>query len=365
MMMGSRPVSRWTVPDMLGSPGLRVGAGPLDEAGAMSRDTILPAMDRIPDAKPSFFGQGGTGRGMAGALGDFLLQRAGGSAIYAPAMQQQRAMAAQRQQRMDDRRIGLEDYSRKRDDEFSDWERQQRFKINNPAPAEPTSLERTANYYRSIGRDDLARSYIENVASGPPMSVDEAQPNGDVIRRFVPRASIMGGQPSAPAAPIVPAAPGGTNSYRSSAYDALEGPLEQEYGLPAGLMSRIRTKGERSNADQVSPAGARSVYQVIPSTRDAFKRKYGVDAYAGPEQAARVAALHLRDSMQRGEDPVRGYIGGPDRSRWGPQTQAYAGRVNGGVNMSNAGGPPPGTIMGGFRFKGGNPKNRANWARAS
>jgi hypothetical protein len=126
-------------------------------------------------------------------------------------------------------------------------------------------------------------------------------------------------------------ASGDAQSYQSPVYDQLEASLEQEYGLPAGLMGRIRTLGERSNADQVSPAGARTVYQVIPATRDAFLRKYGIDAYASPENAARVAALHLKESIDRGEDPVRGYIGGPDRRKWGPQTEAYAGRVNAGL----------------------------------
>lgn len=85
-----------------------------------------------------------------------------------------------------------------------------------------------------------------------------------------------------------------------------------------------------SNADQVSPAGGRTVYQVIPDTRARFLQHYGVDAYAGPQDAARVAALHLRDSYQRTgswDRAVTEYIGGPDPRRWGPQTRAYVGRV--------------------------------------
>lgn len=121
------------------------------------------------------------------------------------------------------------------------------------------------------------------------------------------------------------------NSYKSSAYDALEAKYEQQYGLPQGILSRIRTRGERSNADQVSPAGARTVYQFIPSTRAAFKKKYGVDAYAGPEQAAHAAALHLKESLERNNGDanlaIREYHGGPDRSRWGKHNQAYVERA--------------------------------------
>jgi soluble lytic murein transglycosylase-like protein len=113
-------------------------------------------------------------------------------------------------------------------------------------------------------------------------------------------------------------------------YDGLEGRLEAEYGLPAGIMRGIRTRGERSNADQVSEAGARSVYQFIPSTRQGMIRNYGVDPWAGPEQAARAAALHLRDDYRHfgnWNDAVSAYHGGRNRARWGRRTRAYQDRV--------------------------------------
>lgn len=122
------------------------------------------------------------------------------------------------------------------------------------------------------------------------------------------------------------------DSYRSSAYDPIEARLESEYGIPRGLLSRIRTRGERSNANQVSEDGARTVYQVIPRTRDGFLRQYGVDAYAGPENAARVAALHLRDDYRRTgswDAAVTRYHGGPNPRNWGPRTRAYTRRVRG------------------------------------
>lgn len=115
-------------------------------------------------------------------------------------------------------------------------------------------------------------------------------------------------------------------------YDRIEAPLEQQYGIPRGLLARIRTRGERSNADQVSEAGARSVYQVIPSTRLAFLRKHGVDAWANPESAARVAALHLIESYRRTgswDRAVTEYHGGTDPRNWGPRTRAYRERVRG------------------------------------
>lgn len=119
------------------------------------------------------------------------------------------------------------------------------------------------------------------------------------------------------------------NSFRDSGWSSLEQKAAANVGMPqlASMLFAVRTAGERSNNDQVSSAGARTVYQITPQTRDLFKKKYGVDAYASPQDAATVAALHLKESIQRGGDPIREYIGGPDQSKWGPQTAAYGARV--------------------------------------
>jgi len=123
------------------------------------------------------------------------------------------------------------------------------------------------------------------------------------------------------------------HSFKDGVYDQIEAGLERKYNLPTGGMKAIRTRGERSNADQVSEVGARTVYQIMPGTRSLFAKKYGVDAYSSKEGAAEVAALHLRDSMKRnGGDwnaAVAEYHGGPDRRQWGPRTRAYGQRVTG------------------------------------
>lgn len=124
------------------------------------------------------------------------------------------------------------------------------------------------------------------------------------------------------------------NSYKDPFYDAVEARLEKKYKLPPGGIRDIRTKGERSNADQVSPVGARTVYQIMPKTRALFLKKYKIDAYASPEAASEVAALHLKESMDRNGNnwalAVREYHGGPDRSQWGKANRAYDRAVNGG-----------------------------------
>jgi len=127
-------------------------------------------------------------------------------------------------------------------------------------------------------------------------------------------------------------------SFQDPLYADLDAKTETKLGLPVGLLSSIRTRGERSNADQVSEAGARSVYQVIPSTRDAVLKKYGIDAYLSPENAAEAAGLLLKESLKRnGGDPaaaVGEYHGGTDRANWGPRTQAYIGRVMSGQSAA-------------------------------
>ena len=86
-----------------------------------------------------------------------------------------------------------------------------------------------------------------------------------------------------------------SRSYNDPHYDAIEHSLESEFNLPSGGMKAIRTRGERSNENQVSPVGARTVYQIMPATRSLFRKAYGVDAYADDDgkSAARMAALHL------------------------------------------------------------------------
>lgn len=124
------------------------------------------------------------------------------------------------------------------------------------------------------------------------------------------------------------------NSFRDPFWRDLTAATEERVGIPRGLLRAIVEFGEKSDNNQVSPANARTVFQIIPSTRDAFLRKYGVDAYLGPEQAAEVAALHLKESLERNNNSISAaigeYHGGPSRRAWGPVTNAYIARTLGG-----------------------------------
>lgn len=128
------------------------------------------------------------------------------------------------------------------------------------------------------------------------------------------------------------------NSYKDPYWSDLAAGVEQKLELPKGLLSSIVMHGERSNADQVSDAGARTPFQILPVTRNAAIKKYGIDAYLSPENAAEVAGLLLKDSMKRNSDDVAQavgeYIGGTDRSNWGRTTRAYIDRVMVGQNQA-------------------------------
>lgn len=124
-----------------------------------------------------------------------------------------------------------------------------------------------------------------------------------------------------------------TRSFRSSFYDKEEAKVESKLGLPSGILRSIRVNGERSNADQVSSAGARTVYQIIDSTRNGLRKNYGVDAYASPENAVLAAGHLLRENLTRYggnvAKAVAAYHGGHNPAAHGPVNRAYVARVTG------------------------------------
>jgi hypothetical protein len=134
------------------------------------------------------------------------------------------------------------------------------------------------------------------------------------------------------------------NSFKDPYWADLAASTEKKVGLPDGLLVALLTKGERSNADQVSEAGAKTPFQIIPSTRKAAIDKWGIDPYLSPENAAEVSGLLLKDSLTRNKGDaalaVAEYHGGTDRANWGPKTRAYVQRVVGALPTADAAPPP-------------------------
>lgn len=124
-------------------------------------------------------------------------------------------------------------------------------------------------------------------------------------------------------------------SYKDPFWQDLASSTEEKLGLPKGVLQSILLYGERSNADQVSSAGAKTPFQIIPQTRQGIIKNYGIDPYLSPETAAEGAGLLLKESLQRnGGDvnlAIREYHGGLDRKQWGPVNRSYVQRVLKGI----------------------------------
>lgn len=125
------------------------------------------------------------------------------------------------------------------------------------------------------------------------------------------------------------------NSYKDPVWDGAEVEASKKTGVPTEVMRIIRTVGERSNGDQVSPKGAKGVYQFMPATRDLFLKKYGVDAYSkDPEEQALAAAYHLKESYDRTgswDKAMAGFNGGPTAEKGTNKTsenRGYASRTS-------------------------------------
>jgi len=136
-------------------------------------------------------------------------------------------------------------------------------------------------------------------------------------------------------------------SYKDPFWSDLAAGTEQKLGLPSGLLKSVLLYGERSNADQVSEAGARTPFQIIPSTRKDVLDKYGVDAYLSPQNASEAAGLLLKESLQRKKGDIKlavaEYHGGTNPANWGPRTKSYIERVSAGIEQT----APQATLPGG------------------
>jgi hypothetical protein len=119
-------------------------------------------------------------------------------------------------------------------------------------------------------------------------------------------------------------------SYKDPVYAAADASASEAAGIPPGLLTSIRMAGEKSNANQVSSAGATTPYQFTPTTRDLIIKKYKIDPTSSPQAAALGAAYLLKEGIQRtgsAAGAVTQYIGGVDPKNWGGQTRAYTNRV--------------------------------------
>lgn len=132
--------------------------------------------------------------------------------------------------------------------------------------------------------------------------------------------------------------------YDDPSLSVTEAVLEKQYDIPRGLMSAIRTRGERSNNNQVSPVGAKGIYQFMPATWDKFADP-GTSP-TDPEAAAVAAARYLAYGMKRYGGNVGAvvadYNGGPRAAKayirtgdpGNKETRGYVQRVMGALGRA-------------------------------
>lgn len=164
-----------------------------------TRPPLDPGYAAAPTApaKPSFFGEGGVGRAIAGNIGDFLLQYSGMQPIYAPAMQQRQAAQQAEMQRQQ----GL-----------ADWVAKQEYEAKNRPP---TYFDDNAGNRWAIGADgqpklafrDSTQKYVQQVVTDPDGSqrlVQVPVPNNVNPDGTFGSAQIGGAAPQAPVGKLKP-----------------------------------------------------------------------------------------------------------------------------------------------------------------
>lgn len=170
--------------------------------------------------KPGAFSQGGKAWQILGIIGDGLQTAGGGQATFTPAL-------LDLQQRTDQERRQLAAYSRKREDDWTDFQRQHDYEVTHPKPINND----TVNDYNFIAGKlgpDVANQYLRNLGD-PTVTV----PMGENRFYSGPRsgmgAALGGGGASASQMPRV---------TDEASYNAI--PPGAQYTDPNG---HVRTKG--------------------------------------------------------------------------------------------------------------------------
>jgi hypothetical protein len=182
-MFGRRAMDRnpWDTPgigDGLNQP----------EMGAM------PANVAPMTKKAGFFGQGGIGRGIAGTIGDFLLQQSGMQPIYGPSVMQQRDA----EERM---RMAQQQWSQRREDMQWEW-------ANKPKDAPNNDTINDFNWYRGLSEEERKlyhkmKPTVAFRADGTPIAVNPYDLSAGGSPSDVPTAPVgklrpIGGQAATP-----------------------------------------------------------------------------------------------------------------------------------------------------------------------
>lgn len=149
-------------------------------------DALPRGLQFAPEKKQGrgMFAEGGTGRAIAGMIGDFLLQNAGMKPVYQPTMLEKQKLAQQEAQ-----------YQRQRQDQNTDWLAHQEYEAAHRPPDELTRLMQAAGIDPS---SEQAKAMFLGAAqnkANPFTQMRVQNPDGSETLQFMR-------PPMAPAAPV-------------------------------------------------------------------------------------------------------------------------------------------------------------------
>ena len=246
------------------NPKQRYGEGYDPTTGTMSLDSgsVINQQITPPPAntKPAFFGEGGTGRNIAGLIGDALMQYGGLRPIYQPAqqMRQKAMLQAQADQQ-------------KRAADFTDWQQRFDYQRANPAPVNNDTVNDYNFRVQTLGKA-AADEWLKS-ASDPIVTV--TLPGNRVYSG--PRSGLAaalggGGGSNVPAAPVgklTPIMPGGAPSQGGATFpDPLAGPgkvtsmrrTPEGNRAVGGVPNSRHLTGEAVDVVGASPVAIRAFY---------------------------------------------------------------------------------------------------------
>jgi hypothetical protein len=144
---------------------------------------------------------------------------------------------------------------------------------------------------------------------------------------MVGREAGLGSSPAGSTAPG--ALPGTFPSVAKTAYDEEFKKNAARYGLSEDLLKNVARVESGFNPNAKSGAGALGLMQVMPANM----KGTGTTNLLDPSQNIKAGAQILAENLKRANGDVREalmmYHGGLDRSKWGPLTRAYPGKVLG------------------------------------
>lgn len=173
-----------------------LGAGPIADPGSIAPTgpVSFGPLATPPRIKPTFFGEGGTGRTilahMLGSLGDQLSMQAGGQPLFA------RTMLARQQAELENQQWQRR-YDLQRRDRFDDWRQQYDYELAHPKPARNDTVDDYEFIRQKLG-DDAATEYLRSRSQGGFVGVDVQQTDGSVVRQFYPKSGMPGGGSGSP-----------------------------------------------------------------------------------------------------------------------------------------------------------------------